>query len=414
MRIRWSVGRGGVIFLVVLGLLMLTVQASAAGRFIDDDGHTFESDIEALAAAGVTKGCNPPSNTKFCPDDFVTRGQMAAFLVRALGYTDNGGGNLFTDDNGHTFESDIDKLGTAGVTKGCNPPSNTKFCPDDSVTRGQMAAFLTRALNLQPPNNDDLILYQHGGVESASLATIRPDGSSTNFIPTSEGLPGCAAWSADKSQIAYNRAILKVINDILQVDHYEIVTANADGSNEKVLVIADGCPTWSPQGDRLAYSGDPDGIGVWIINSDGTNKGEIAEGGSPAWSPKDDLIAVVGEGVLWTTPVPGSGGEGGTVVEGGMNPDWHPNGSKLVFELLVNGAPQIFTANADGTALRQITTGGGPLGNFDPAFSPDGQDIVFTSTRDGGFDLYIIGADGTNIRRLTNTPEDEFPSFPDW
>jgi hypothetical protein len=38
-----------------------------------------------LAAAGVTNGCNPPSNDRFCPDSYVTRGQMAAFLVRAFG-----------------------------------------------------------------------------------------------------------------------------------------------------------------------------------------------------------------------------------------------------------------------------------------------------------------------------------------
>ena len=39
---------------------------------------------EALAAAGVTRGCNPPVNDRFCPADLVTRGQMAAFLYRTL------------------------------------------------------------------------------------------------------------------------------------------------------------------------------------------------------------------------------------------------------------------------------------------------------------------------------------------
>ena len=80
------------------------------------------------------------------PDDLVTRGQMAAFLVRAMGYADVGGGDLFIDDDGSTFEADIDKLGVAGVTLGCNPPANDRFCPDDLVTRGQMAAFIRRAL----------------------------------------------------------------------------------------------------------------------------------------------------------------------------------------------------------------------------------------------------------------------------
>ena len=44
------------------------------------------------------------------------------------------------------FEADVDKLGTAGITKGSNPPVNDMYCPDSVVTRGQMAAFLHRAL----------------------------------------------------------------------------------------------------------------------------------------------------------------------------------------------------------------------------------------------------------------------------
>ncbi|MDJ0664985.1 MAG: DNRLRE domain-containing protein [Acidimicrobiia bacterium] len=124
--------------------------APTSGTFIDDDGSVFEEDIEWLAAAGITKGCNPAEgNTRYCPTDYVTRGQMAAFLVRAMGYTDNGNGDLFNDDNGSIFEPDIDKLATAGVTKGCNPAEgNTRYCPTDYVTRGQMAAFLRRALDL--------------------------------------------------------------------------------------------------------------------------------------------------------------------------------------------------------------------------------------------------------------------------
>jgi hypothetical protein len=128
--------------------------------FTDDDGSIFEGDIDRLATAGITKGCNPPDNTRFCPDSKVTRGQMAAFLVRALGYVDDGGGDHFTDDDGSVFESDIDRLATAGVTRGCNPPENDRFCPDDSVTRGQMAAFLHRALGgvLYPQS----VVHQNG------------------------------------------------------------------------------------------------------------------------------------------------------------------------------------------------------------------------------------------------------------
>ena len=124
--------------------------SGAGDLFEDDDNSIFEDNIDKLATAGITRGCNPPLNTDFCPLDRVTRGQMAAFLVRALSLTDNGAGDLFGDDDGLVFENNIDILATAGITKGCNPPANTNFCPHDFVTRGQMAAFLQRAAALLP------------------------------------------------------------------------------------------------------------------------------------------------------------------------------------------------------------------------------------------------------------------------
>jgi hypothetical protein len=101
-----------------------------------------------LARSGITKGCNPPANTNFCPNSVVTRGQMAAFLHRALAglIDDSGSANAFTDVGNSPFATDIAWLARTGITKGCNPPSNTRFCPDSKVTRGQMAAFLHRAL----------------------------------------------------------------------------------------------------------------------------------------------------------------------------------------------------------------------------------------------------------------------------
>ena len=123
----------------------LNLPAAKKDHFEDDNGSEFEDDINRIADAGISKGCNPPSNNQFCPDSRVNRGQMAAFLVRARGYSNNGGGDLFIDDDGLVYENDIDRLGTAGVTKGCNPPTNNRFCPNDPVTRGQMAAFLHRA-----------------------------------------------------------------------------------------------------------------------------------------------------------------------------------------------------------------------------------------------------------------------------
>ena len=110
-----------------------------ADSFVDDNGHFFEGDIETLRAYGVTTGCTA---TRYCPDSGITRGEMAAFLVRGFDLA-SAAGDSFVDDNGHFFEGDIEALVTSGVTSGCNTRS---FCPNRAVTRAEMAAFLIRAL----------------------------------------------------------------------------------------------------------------------------------------------------------------------------------------------------------------------------------------------------------------------------
>ena len=115
--------------------------------FVDvASGSTFAGDVGRLATAGITKGCNPPDNDRFCPDDPVSRAQMAAFIVRALGLKENTHPGFVDVASGSTFAGDVGRLATAGITKGCNPPDNDRFCPEDPVTRGQLAAFLKRAL----------------------------------------------------------------------------------------------------------------------------------------------------------------------------------------------------------------------------------------------------------------------------
>jgi hypothetical protein len=152
-----------VVFVVFAGSLFGVSAASGdeagtlppGGTFRDDDDYQQEGYIEALAASGVTKGCNPPANDLFCPNDSVTRGQMASFLVRALDLPPATDGNRFTDDDGSPHESNIDALAAAGITNGCDPPENTMFCPDRAVTRGEMAAFLVRGFGYPVPEGTD-------------------------------------------------------------------------------------------------------------------------------------------------------------------------------------------------------------------------------------------------------------------
>ncbi len=87
--------------LLVIALVPAVVSA-AGGAFVDDDDSIFETDIEWLAAAGVTKGCNPPVNDMFCPDDSVDRGQMAAFMRRFAQFLDAEDGQVASADHADT------------------------------------------------------------------------------------------------------------------------------------------------------------------------------------------------------------------------------------------------------------------------------------------------------------------------
>ena len=111
--------------------------------FVDDDGSLHEVAIAAISAAGITAGCDPAGDL-FCPTEEVTRGQMATLLDRAIGFADTDE-DFFGDDHDSVHEDAINRLAAAGVTMGCG---DDMFCPDDPVLRSHMAAFLSRALDL--------------------------------------------------------------------------------------------------------------------------------------------------------------------------------------------------------------------------------------------------------------------------
>jgi hypothetical protein len=111
--LRWLVASA--LMLIVLA----PIAAYAAGTFVDDDTSIFEADIEWMAGNEITLGCNPPANDRYCPDDNVTRGQMAAFMHRlADSYAVNAGNALRLNDRGPGYyENMIWASGVVDVNK---------------------------------------------------------------------------------------------------------------------------------------------------------------------------------------------------------------------------------------------------------------------------------------------------------
>ena len=113
--------------------------------FTDTAGNFAEDFIEALKNDGVTSGCGAGI---YCPDNPVTRAQMAIFLLKAkhgASFTPTDVPPTFTDTAGHFAEDWIEQLAAEGITSGCGAGI---YCPDSPVTRAQMAIFLVKTFNL--------------------------------------------------------------------------------------------------------------------------------------------------------------------------------------------------------------------------------------------------------------------------
>ena len=118
--------------------------AVRSSRFSDvAAGRWWAAHTERLAGLGVTAGC-ATGPLRYCPDDTVTRAQTASFLKRAFSLPAAVPAG-FADTAGSVHEADIDALYAAGITAGCST-GPLKYCPGDTVTRAQMASFLSRAV----------------------------------------------------------------------------------------------------------------------------------------------------------------------------------------------------------------------------------------------------------------------------
>ena len=150
--------------------------------FSDDDGSTHESAIAAIAAADVTAGCDPTGRL-YCPDREVTRGQMASFLVRALDLAATEI-DYFADDEDSAHEDAINRLAASGITNGCGADS---FCPDRAISRQHMATFLVRALDLPTAGTDyfvdDADSAHEGAINSLAAAGVTGGCGDDSYCP---------------------------------------------------------------------------------------------------------------------------------------------------------------------------------------------------------------------------------------
>lgn len=146
--------------LALVAVIALLPALPAAAAFSDDDGRPGEQALEWLAERGVIDGCNPPHDDQVCPTRVLTRAEAAKILVKTgrqqgiFAPSRPGAVDHFIDDDatwGGAAEPLISHLADLGVVHGCDPPDNTRFCPDEHLRRGQILKMVVRAFGLEAP-----------------------------------------------------------------------------------------------------------------------------------------------------------------------------------------------------------------------------------------------------------------------
>ena len=272
-----------------------------------------------------------------------------------------------------------------GVVKLTNEPSGTYDYNPDWSPNGTKVAF---------QRDSDSVNCGQACIQG--IYTMNADGTQLRRLtPDDPGVYSAdPSYSPDGTRIAFDRCIGPIVNDTCTSEG--VFVMSADGRNTIQVTFEnlaspfqDGEVQWSPDGRHFVFQRfrfSDASIAVFTVRIDGTDFHRLTP---------------------WQLD--------------GAHADWSPDGQLIVFESYTDGAPlgvstNVFTVRPDGSHLEQVThNDGGAMNATNPAWSPDGKRIVFVQIPSGplGYaDIFTMNADGSDIRQVTKSTLFDFR--PDW
>lgn len=177
-------------------------------------------------------------------------------------------------------------------------------------------------------------------------------------------------------------------------------------------------PTFSPQGDEIAYVSFESRKPVVYAHTIATGQRRIVaafkgSNSAPAWAPDGQslVVSLSRDGGTQLFRVARNGGAAQKLTSTGINTEaaFSADGQAIYFTSDRGGAPQIYRMPASGGAAERITFGSAQA--LSPALSPDGKWLAYIAREGGGYKLRVMDLATGSSRAITNTTEDERPSF---
>jgi serine/threonine protein kinase len=252
-----------------------------------------------------------------------------------------------------------------------------------------------------PPVDRIAFASNHEG--NFDLYGMDADGSNQQRLTNTPAEEWHPAWSPDGTRI--------VCQCMSGASGSNVCLVNADGSGYTQITrwtADDGRaqrPVWSPDGQKIAVSREGMGTAshsIWVMDADGSNQTQIAEGRDPSWSPDGARIAFIrsdGSGLqIWTVGPDGSDLQ--KLTEGGhdhMYPTWSPDGRQIAFEY-------------DHAAVAVMDAGGGSpqtvaaKGSWNLSWSPEGSKLVIAPLGEGLWLVDVVGGGQVQIAQNGTQP----------
>ena len=204
---------------------------------------------------------------------------------------------------------------------------------------------------------------------------------------------------------------------------YELQVSDADGFGAQTILASNEpiiSPTWSPDGNRLAYVSFERRKPIVYVQSLTTGQRTavanfFGSNSAPAWSPDGRRLAVVltkdGGSQMFMIDAEGRGQATRLSTSVGIDtePNFSPDGQSIIFTSDRGGSPQIYRMPASGGPAQRLTFEG--TYNVSPRHAPDGKSFTFVRRDGGRFSVAVQDFATRQIQVLTDGPVDESPSF---